>query len=46
MRVNLQPAYLLHSRPWRDTSLLLELFTAEHGRLSLVGQGALPDARK
>lgn len=40
MRINLQPAYILHSRPWRDTSLLLELFTAEHGRLSLVGKGA------
>ncbi len=40
MRVNLQPAYLLHGRPYRDTSLLLEVFTAEHGRLSLVGKGA------
>lgn len=40
MRVTLQPAYLLHSRPYRDTSLLLEVFTAEHGRLSLVGKGA------
>ena len=40
MRVNLQPAYLLHARPYRDTSLLLEVFTAEHGRLSLVGKGA------
>lgn len=40
MRINLQPAYLLHSRPWRDTSLLLEVFTAEHGRLSLVAKGA------
>lgn len=38
MRVNLQPAWLLHSRPYRDQSLLLELFTAEYGRLSLVGK--------
>lgn len=40
MRVNLQPAYLLHSRPYRDSSLLLDVFTAEYGRLGLVGKGA------
>lgn len=40
MRVNLQPAYILHSRPYRDSSLILEVFCAEHGRLSLVGKGA------
>tara|TARA_B100001540_G_scaffold301181_1_gene307364 strand:- start:838 stop:1578 length:741 start_codon:yes stop_codon:yes gene_type:complete len=40
VRVTLQPAYILHRRPYRDTSLLLEVFTAEHGRLSLVARGA------
>lgn len=45
MRVNLQPAYILHSRPYRDSSLLLEAFTAEHGRLSLVARGARRRAR-
>ena len=40
MRVDLQPAYVLHGRPYRDTSLLLEAFTAEHGRISLVARGA------
>ncbi|MFV8816358.1 DNA repair protein RecO [Haliea sp. E17] len=39
MRVQLQPAYILHQRAYRDTSLLLELFTAEHGRVSLVAKG-------
>jgi DNA repair protein RecO (recombination protein O) len=39
MKVSLQPAWVLHSRPYRDTSLLLELFTAEQGRISLVGRG-------
>ncbi len=38
-RVSLQPAFMLHSRPYRDTSLLLELLTPEHGRISLVGKG-------
>ncbi|MBM70080.1 MAG: DNA repair protein RecO [Haliea sp.] len=40
MRVSLQPAYLLHSRPYRDSSLLLDMFTAEHGRVALIGRGA------
>ena len=39
MRVNLQPAYVIHSRPYRDTSALLEVFTAEYGRISLVARG-------
>lgn len=45
MRINLQPAYLLHARPYRDSSQLLEIFTAEHGRLSLVGRGVHRRAR-
>ncbi|QFU76512.1 DNA repair protein RecO [Halioglobus maricola] len=40
MRISLQPGYVLHSRPYKDTSSLLEVFTAEHGRVSLVGKGA------
>lgn len=40
MRVQLQPAYILHSRPYRDSSLILETFTAEHGRISLIAKGA------
>ncbi len=34
-----QPAWLLHARPWRETSQLLEVFTAEYGRLGLVAKG-------
>lgn len=40
MRVELEPAYVLHARPYRETSLLLELFTVGHGRVGLVGRGA------
>lgn len=36
----LQPAYLLHQRAYRDTSLLLEVFAREHGRIGLVARGA------
>ncbi len=45
MRVNLQPSYILHSRPYRDSSSLLEVFTAEHGRLSLVARGGRRSTR-
>lgn len=37
--IQLQSAYVLHRRPYRETSLLLELFTSEHGRLSAVAKG-------
>ncbi len=40
MRVALQPAYVLHSRPYRDSSALLEVFTAQQGRISLLARGA------
>ena len=39
-KVQLQPGYILHHRPYRDTSLLLEIFTPEQGRLGLVARGA------
>lgn len=39
-RVQQQPAFLLHHRPYRDTSRILELYTEEHGRLSLFARGA------
>jgi DNA repair protein RecO (recombination protein O) len=35
----LQPAYLLHARDYRDSSLLIELFTPERGRLAAVARG-------
>jgi DNA repair protein RecO (recombination protein O) len=33
-------AYVLHSRPYRETSLLIEAFTLEQGRITLVARGA------
>lgn len=39
-RVTLEPAYVLHSRPYRESSLLLEAFTRDHGRVGLVARGA------
>ncbi|GHD28392.1 DNA repair protein RecO [Parahalioglobus pacificus] len=45
MRISLQPAYLLHRKPFRDSSQLLEVLTAEHGRISLVAKGVRRKAR-
>ena len=39
-RIELQPAYVLHRRPYRDTSLLVEAFSRDHGRIGLVARGA------
>src|SRR6185295_1527908 len=39
LRVQLEPAYLLSVRPYRETSVLLEAITAAHGRVGLVGRG-------
>ncbi|MEN9471718.1 MAG: repair protein RecO [Pseudomonadota bacterium] len=36
----LQAAYILHTRPYRDTSLLIDAFTESHGRISLIAKGA------
>jgi DNA repair protein RecO (recombination protein O) len=39
MRTEAQPAFILHSRPYRETSLLIEAFTRDHGRVGLVARG-------
>lgn len=33
-------AYVLHSKAYRNTSLIIDVLTREHGRLSLVAKGA------
>jgi DNA repair protein RecO (recombination protein O) len=38
-QVALEPAYILHHYPYRDASLLLEVFSRHHGRLGLVARG-------
>lgn len=39
-RVDGEPAFLLHAHPYSETSLLIEVFTGNHGRLALVAKGA------
>lgn len=38
--VRLEPAYVLHTRAYRDTSLLIDFFTHQHGRIHAVAKGA------
>lgn len=40
MRYSLEPAYILHSRHYRESSLLLEAFSRDQGRVGLVARGA------
>lgn len=35
-----QRAFVLHGRPYSETSLLLDLFTEGHGRVRLLAKGA------
>lgn len=40
MRFTLEPAYILHTKPYRDTSLLVELFTKQHGKMTVLARSA------
>lgn len=40
MKVSLHPCYILHQRPYRETSLILDIFSRDYGKLSLVARGA------
>jgi DNA repair protein RecO (recombination protein O) len=38
-RIQLAPGHVLRTSPYRDTSLLVEAWTYEHGRIGLVARG-------
>jgi DNA repair protein RecO (recombination protein O) len=38
-RVLLEPAWLLHQRPFRESGRILELYTRDHGRVTLFARG-------
>ena len=40
MRVDLHSAFVLHQRSYRETSLLLEVFSLRSGRVGLIAKGA------
>jgi DNA repair protein RecO (recombination protein O) len=35
-----EPAFVLHSYPYRETSLILDVFSCMHGRLAIMARGA------
>ncbi|TXI48535.1 MAG: DNA repair protein RecO [Lysobacter sp.] len=39
MRYTAEPAFVLHARAWRETSLLVEVLSRAHGRIGLVARG-------
>lgn len=39
-RQDAQPGFVLHSYPFRETSVVVETFTRDHGRIALVARGA------
>jgi DNA repair protein RecO (recombination protein O) len=39
-RVDDEPAFILHTRPWRETSLIVDVLSRHHGRIGLVARGA------
>lgn len=39
MRISLNPSFILHQRPYRETSLLLDVLTRDHGRIALIARG-------
>jgi DNA repair protein RecO (recombination protein O) len=38
-RIEAEPAFVLHERPYRETSALLEVLTRDHGRIGVVARG-------
>src|SRR5690554_4967158 len=39
MRYAGETGYVLHARPWRETSLLVDLLSRSHGRIGLIARG-------
>jgi DNA repair protein RecO (recombination protein O) len=39
-RISDEPAFVLHRYDWSESSLIVEVFTREHGRIALVAKGA------
>jgi DNA repair protein RecO (recombination protein O) len=40
VRVNNEPGFILHTYPFKETSVVAEVFTRSHGRVALIARGA------
>ena len=45
-RIQLQPAYVLHSRPFQNTSMLLDFFCMDYGRVRGIARGVRSNKSK
>lgn len=39
-RISGQPAFVLHSYPYKETSLIVEIFSRDYGRIPVIAKGA------
>ncbi len=39
-RILEQPGFVLHSYPYKETSLIIDMFTRDHGRVAVIAKGA------
>ena len=39
-RINNEPGFVLHTYPFKETSVVAEVFTRSHGRMALIARGA------
>ncbi len=39
-RISAQPGFVLHSYPYKETSLIVEVFSRDYGRIAVVAKGA------
>ena len=39
-RINNEPGFILHTYPFKETSVVAEVFTRAHGRVALIARGA------
>lgn len=39
-RINNEPGFILHTYPYKETSVVAEVFTRGHGRVALIARGA------
>jgi DNA repair protein RecO (recombination protein O) len=46
VRIQGEPAFALHSRPYRETSTITELLTLNHGRIAVVARGVRGPRRR
>lgn len=44
--VNLEPAYILHSKPYSDTSLIITFLTKNYGKINLIAKGCRRNKHK